>query len=1103
MFASIISSSLRFRYLVLSVAAAVLAFGVLQVRSLPVDVLPEFAPPVVEVQTEAIGLSAEEVESMITYSLEELLSGVPWIESTRSRSVTGLSSVLLIFKRGTDVLKARQMVQERLALAYTLPNVATPPVILQPMSATSRFMMVGLSSDTVDITELSLLARWTIKPKLVGVPGVSNVSVWGQRLRQLHVHFDPNRLRDSKVTQEDIVAATGDALWVSPLTFLKASSPGSGGWIDNSNQRLGVEHMMPIETPEDMAKIAVTSPHLLLGGRSLALGDVAETTFSHAPLIGDAIVGQGKQGLMLVIEKFPNTNTLDVTRGVDAALAELRRGLPGVKVDADVFRLANYVQDSISNLSRALLIGVLLALAVLTLHLGNWRSALVAAISLPVTLGLAVLGLRWVGGTINTMVMAGLIVALAVVIDIAIVDAQGLRERLQERLRQRTQARTNERAASEANERFVSPALVATGAPAQPSAMRVIYETTLHSQRTAVFATLVMALAVVPAFFLAGVSAAFYEPLAVSYLLVIAATLVVALTLTPALSMLLAPRDDAPAAAAQGTPPTQAPQSPASWAQGLVARHSQGLRALVARPMAGAAVAGGLVVAAAAVWPLLGHSLLPPLKEQQLLVNWSTPPGTSHAETTRITQRVTKELETVEGVRSVGGHVGRAVTGDQVVGVNSSQIWVNLAAEADREKTIAAVRSTLDGYPGVEHSVQSYLRDKVGEVMTGQSKPIVVRIFGPQREVLAQKAEEVRAAVASLAGVVDLSAEGQVQEPHVQVKVNLEAAGKANVKPGDVRRSAASVFSGMVVGYLFKEQRIFEVVVWGAPESRQNLSSLANLWVEKSDRSHARLGDIAEVAITSTPTMMRHEGRAPYVDVVMGVQGRDASAVAAEVAQRVAGVKFPLEYHPEVLGEFTQSRQNTQRLVLALVAVVIGVLLLLQACLRNWGLAAVGLTALLASLAGAVLVAAASGGVVTLGTTVGLLAVWGIAARHHLMLLMALQEQAAGQGGAAPLERVLQLTGARLPALAASVLATIVAVLPIIVLGFAAGLEVVRPIAIVLIGGLVISTLVTLFVVPALFMMVAASAPREIELGSPAQAEPLATPAMPYMPRAA
>ena len=401
MFRWIIGSSLQFRVIFVAAAAALMLFGLARLSRMPVDVFPEFAAPTVEVQTEAIGLSAKEVESLITLNLEELLSGVPWLESIRSSSVTGLSSIVLTFKRGTDLVKARQMMQERLTLAYTLPNVATPPVILQPVSATGRFMMIGISSDKIEATELSLLARWTIKPKLLGVPGVANVAIWGQRLRQLQVHIDPERLREARLQQDDIIATAGDALWVSPLTFLKGSAPGTGGWIDNANQRLGVLHQMPIRSPEDMAKVAVGAQHLVMTGKTMALGEVAEVTFAHPPLIGDAVVDNGS-GLMLVIEKFPSANTLQVTRGVDQALAELGRGLPGVKIDPTVFRLASYIEEGMRNLAWALAAGALLLVAALGAFLHNWRVALVSAAAIPVALVAALLTLAFAGATFFT-----------------------------------------------------------------------------------------------------------------------------------------------------------------------------------------------------------------------------------------------------------------------------------------------------------------------------------------------------------------------------------------------------------------------------------------------------------------------------------------------------------------------------------------------------------------------------------------------------------------------------------------------------------------------------------------------------------------------------
>jgi len=1039
MFRWVIGSSLKSRFLVLGVAAALVVFGAFQLRKTPVDVFPEFAQPIVEVQTEAIGLSATEVESLITLNLEELLSGVPWLTSIRSESVTGLSSIVLTFERGTDVMKARQMIQERLTLAYTLPNVAQPPVILQPLSTTSRFMMIGITSDKVEPTELSLLTRWTIKPRLLGVPGVANVAIWGQRLRQMHVQIDPNRLYDARVMQEDLIAAAGDALWVSPLTFLKGSAPGTGGWIDNRNQRLGVQHSMPIELPEDMAKVAVTPIHLLMSGKSMSLGEIAEVTFDHPPLIGDAITNKGN-GLLLVLEKFPSANTLEVTRGVELALAELGRGLPGVEIDTGLFRLASYVEDSIDNLTVVIVIGLLLVMLVIGAFLFDWRSAIVSVVSITLSVLASAIALHLTGATINTMILAGLVLALAVVIDDAVVD----QERILQRLRGRTEG----------------------GA----STAGIVHETMLETRGATLYAALIVMLSVLPIFFMGGASGAFFQPLALSYLLAVAASLVVALTVTPALSLMV--RGEASRGAGESSVSVR-----------LRGRYETVLQSVTKAPRWIFIAVCVVVVGGIGAWPFLGQSLLPPLKERELVVNWSTPPGTSHTETHRITSRVSSELRSLPGVRSVGAHVGRAVTGDQVVGINSSQIWVGIDPKADYDKTFAAIRETIDGYPGIERNVHSYLRDKVGEALTGSSHAIVVRIYGQQREILRQKAEEVRQALSGIAGIVDLRAEGQAEEPQVRVKVDLDAAGRVNIKPGDVRRSSATVFSGLVVGYLFKEQKIFEAVVWGAPETRQSLTNLRDLWVDKKDRQSVRLADVANVSMVSTPTVIRHERIAPYVDVVANVAGRDPGSVEDEVEDRIEKIPFPLEYHPELLGEYA-GRESVQRRMLGVgAAALIGIFLLLQSCFNSWRLPLIALPALPASIAGGVLAASAGGGVISLGSIVGFLAVLGIAARNGVLLIHHYQHLEGQEKVPFGLDLVLRGARERMLPILTSSAAIIAALLPIVVSGQIPGLEIVRPTAIVILGGLVASTLYTLFVIPALYLVLGGGAESQVDYG--------------------
>ena len=1031
----IISSSLQFRVLVVGIAIALVVLGSMQLQKMPVDVFPEFAAPTVEVQTEAIGLSAKEVENLITLNLEELLSGVPWLDSVRSESVTGLSSIVLTFERGTDLIKARQMVQERLTLAYTLPNVAQPPTILQPLSATSRFMMVGISSDEVEPTELSMIARWTIKPKLVGVSGVANVAIWGQRLRQLQVHIDPDRLRDAHIMQQDIIATAGDALWVSPLTFLKASAPGTGGWIDNANQRLGVNHRMPITTPEDMAKVALAPQHLLLSGKTMSLGDVAEVTYSHPPLIGDAIVNGGN-GLMLVVEKLPSANTLEVTRGVEQALAELKRGLPGVTIDTTVFRLASYVEDSIFNLTKVLVIGTLLVVLVMGVFLLNWPSALIGIVTIPLSLLAALLVLHWTGATINTMILAGLILALTVVIDEAVVTIGKLVTKLRE-----------------------------CSADNKDSMAKLIYEAIVETRSVAIYGTLIVFLAVTPIFSMGGVSGAFFEPLALSYLLAVVASMIVGLTVTPALSLILLRKM-----------PNGSSEPPITiWFRerfGLLITHG------IKSPRTVFVVAGLILVVGIGMWPSLGHSLLPSLKERELLVNWTTPPGTSHAETFRITSRVSAELQSLPGVRNVGAHIGRAVTGDQIVGINSSQIWVSIDPYADYDKMVASVRETIDGYPGVDSNMQTYLRDTVGKVLTGENTPIVVRIFGHKRELLRQKAEEVRQALSSIAGLVDLRTEGQVMEPQVQVQVDLDAAGRASIKPGDVRRSAATIFSGLTVGHLFESQKIYNVVVWGAPEIRHSLSDLRDLWVEKTDRHHTRLGDVADVSIVPSPTVIKHESISPYMDVVANVVGRDLGSVNEEIKKRLKSVEFPREFHSKLLGEYVE-RQDAQKDIMGVVvSALIGIFLLLQACFGSWRLALIAFLALPVSIAGGVLAAFVSGGVITLGSIIGFLAALGVAARSGVLLINEYQHLERN-GIPFGVDLILRGMQSRLQPILVSFAAIIGALLPIVVFGQIPGLEIPHPMAIVMIGGIIASTLYALFVIPALYLVTGPGDERE------------------------
>ena len=574
---SLVAASLRSRIVVAVLGLAVLVLGFLQLSALPTAAMPEFSPTIVEVQTEALGLSAQEVEQLVTTPLEQdLLNGVAFLDSIRSESVPGLSRIEMIFEPGTDVTNARQVVNERLTQAHALPNVSQPPQMMQPLSSMSRVLMVRVSSDERSMMELGLLGRWTIRPKLMSVPGVANVSMWGHQEQQLQVQVDPERLQAEGVTLDDVISSTGNALWVSHLTFLEASTPGAGGFFETSSQRIGVEHSQPIQSPEDLAKIVLDGPSTAPGGVLKRLGDVTTVVEDHQPLIGSAAFGDD-DGLLIVVEKLPEANVLEVTEALEDALSTMEPGLTGIELDSSYFRPAEYVEDSNANLRTALIIGLVLMALALGALLFGLRLTLITVTSIAISMSAAVVVLAIRGESLNLMVLAGLVLALGVVIDDAVNSAFAI-----------THAIDNHAA-----DNGIS---IAGRVCAAVVAVR----------RPLLYGTIVLLLAVVPIFALTGETGAFLPSLALSYLGAVVVSTIVALTVTPALAMLLRPST----LARSRSPLLQ-------WARHGYDRFTS---RLVGSAVPGLIIAAVLLVVGLAALPLLERddSLIPELKDRDL-----------------------------------------------------------------------------------------------------------------------------------------------------------------------------------------------------------------------------------------------------------------------------------------------------------------------------------------------------------------------------------------------------------------------------------------------------------------------------------------------------
>lgn len=1011
----LISTSLRLRVAIVAGMSIVMVVGLHVVSRTSMDVFPEFAPPYVEVQTEVPGLSTAEVEALVTVPIENALNGTPWVQTNRSKSVMGLSSVVLFFKKDVDLQAARQMVQERLShVAGALPDVAKPPVMLQPLSSTSRALKIGISSDTLDQMEMTTLAKWVIRPRLMSIPGVANVAIWGERDRQLQVLVDPDRLRANNITLAQVEEATRDAMELT-----------GGGYLDTPNQRLAVSHISHIKKAEDLAQVVVAFRQ----GSALRLGDVADVIEHFGTPIGDAIINDGP-GILLIVEKQPEANTLVVTREVEAALDALRPGLTELEIDSTIFRPAGFIEMSIENLNRALLYGCILVVIVLAVFLYDWHTAVISVLAIPCSLIIAALILHYRGGTLNTMVLAGLVIAIGEVVDDAIVSVENVMRRL----------RLNR----------------AAGNPL--SSFEVVLRASVEVRSAVLYGSMIVVLVLIPVFYLPGLSGTFFQPLALSYILAIIASLFVALTLTPALCLIFLPR--------ASLHPKESP---------LVSLLKRGyqrvLPGLLRHPRW--AILSVLLVfcASGVVMATLGEEFLPNFKEHDFLMHFVEKPGTSVAAMDRITIRASKELRSIPGVRNFGAHIGRAEVADEVVGSNFTELWISIDPQVEYDATVAKIQEAVAGYPGLYRDVLTYLRERIKEVLSGTAATVVLRVFGPDLAVLQEKAKEIARTIEEVEGIVDLHVQPLTMIPQVEIRFRPEAAAQFGLTPGNVRQAVNTVLNGTKVGELYQEQMIFDCVVWGTPRARQDVSALKELIIDIPTGGHVPLGQVADIYVAPTPNQITREANSRHIDVSCNVAGRDLGSVAREIAAKVEAMEFDTGYHPEILGEYAERQQSKNRLFFVAILSVIGIFFIIYTDFSSFRLALLIMLCLPIALTGSIFAARLGGGVLSLGSIVGFVTVLGIVGRNGVMLISHYRNLELVEK--VPFNEELIIRGAmeRLSPILMTALTTALALVPIAIGGQKPGQEIEHPMAVVIMGGLVSSTLLNLFVMPTLYWL--------------------------------
>ncbi|MBT8342538.1 MAG: efflux RND transporter permease subunit, partial [Desulfatitalea sp.] len=907
---------------------------------------------------------------------------------------------------------------------------ASAPFMIQPLSSTSRVMKIGISvkdKSTQKLIDTALTAYWSIRPRLMRVPGVANVAIWGDRWNVLQVQADPVRMNEKGVSLLSIMGAAADALDVGMLKFSNGHEIGTGGFIDTADQRYGIRHILPYLEPEQLAQMPVD---VLPGHEPVMLGDVSNVVRDTQPhLNGDAIINDGI-GLMMIVEKLPWGNTLDVTRGVEEALAKMAPGLPGIEIDTQIFRPATFIQDSIDNITRSLFFGCILVIIVLFAFLYEWRVALISCVAIPLSLITGALVLYFRGASINTMVLAGFIIALGAVVDDAIVDIENIVRRLRQHRREGIK---------------------------KPVA-RIILEASLEVRGAIIYSTLIEIAALVPVFFMGGLTGSFFKPLALSYCLAIAASTLTALTVTPAMALLLVARG-----------PLHRRESPISlW---LRQGYKKLLAPIIRRPASAYAVVGMVMAAGLSVAPFLGEELFPAFKERDFLMHWVAKPGTSHPEMLRICKLGGKELLSIPGVRNFGAHIGQGTLADEPVGINFAENWISLDKSVDYDKTVAKVKEVVDGYPGLYRDVQTYLKERTKEVLSGTSDALVVRIFGNDLAVMRRKAEEVKTIMSGIDGIIEEHIDLQIDIPQLQVKVDLAAASHYGIKPGDVRRAAATFIASEEAGDIWKDGKNIEVHVWSTPENRNSIESVSTLLLDAKNGQRVQLQDLASVQMRPSPNVLLRENNSRRMDIAGNVSGRDLGSVARELEQQLKKVEFPLGYHAELLGEFQERQRAQKRLFVVALFSFFAILLILHRSMKgDWRLAFMIMLLLPVAMVGGLLATATSSAIISLGSLVGFLTVLGVAARNGILMIDHFKHLERYEGEAFGPELVLRGAQERLTPILMTATTTAIALVPLVVAGTVPGHEIEHPMAVVILGGLMTSSLLNLFIVPSLYL---------------------------------
>jgi CzcA family heavy metal efflux pump len=1021
MIANTIRWSLANRLFVLAAAGVLLLWGGYQATRMPVDVFPDLTAPSVTVVAEAHGMSPTEVESVVTFPIETALNGSPGARRVRSISTVGLAVVTVEFEWGTEIALARQIVGEKLQLARAaLPADLPSPQMAPAASVMGEIMFIALTSPSATGSELKTTADWVVRRRVLAVPGVAEVITIGGDQKQYQLTLQPERLAAYGLSIDAVLRALRDSNQNAPAGF----------YIEGGQEYL-IQGMGRVRTPEDIGETVVASSK----GRPVLARDIGQVGVGKGVTRGTG-AHNAKPAVILAIQKQPGANTLELTRRLDETFASIQANLPaGMKIESRIFRQADFIERAIDNLLSALRDGAILVVAIVFLFLVSLRATAVTLAALPLSLLAAVLIMQALGATLNTMTLGGFAIALGALVDDAIIVVENIVRRLRQN------------------------ALLADGA--RFPAHTVVFEATREIQSSIVFATLVIMLVFVPIFFLSGVEGRLLMPLGFAYIVALAASLVVAVTVTPVLSVLFLPAD----------PAARRPSEPR-----YIARMKEGYGRMLHRIIGRWRLVAGLSIAGLALavvaLAFAGRAFLPDFNEGSLTVNITTVPGTALEESDRMAQRIEETLLSHPEVVATARRTGRAPADPHAQEIHASEIEASLSMK-DRSKAafLSALRQDVGSVPGVNVIIGQPISHRIDHMLSGTRANIAIKIFGPDLYELRRIGEQVRGIAAATPGAVDVALEQQADIPLVTVRFRRDALARHGLSMREVSESIETAFFGSVVSRVLEGQATFDLAVRYDPAVLSSLEAIQSTLFTTADGARVPLSALAEVRKDRGPNLVSRESVQRKIVVMANVAGRDLTSVVEDMRTRSAkSVSLPAGYHIEYGGQFESAAAATRTLAFLTVIVVVGIFLLLFLAFQSTGDALLVMINLPLALIGGVAGMYVAGGVLSVATLIGFITLFGIATRNGVMLIAHIRHLREKEGVTDAMEAVMQGAGERLIPIVMTALAAGLALVPLALAAGQPGSEIQAPMAMVILFGLLSSTLLNMFVVPSLYL---------------------------------